>query len=158
MDTATISLPRGLSALIDKDDAGRVGQFTWSVIRTPAGSYYAVGTLAIRGVLLHRFLLNAPPRLVVDHINHNTLDNRRSNLRLCSHGQNLQNSKIYKNNTSGFRGVFRDGHRWVVQIAINKRRVTVGRFSDKETAARAYDAAAIKHYGEFAAVNFPQTT
>ena len=104
---------------------------------------------------LHTFLTGRP---YVDHQNGDGLDNQRGNLRPTTHGQNMFNRRLYKNSTSGFKGVTRrrrDG-RWQAQIQANKKHRHLGYFDAAEDAARAYDAAARELHGDFAQLNFPQ--
>ena len=107
-----------------------------------------------RKLMLHRVILNAPARVKVDHINRDTLDNRRENLRLASDAGNCQNRTLAKNNRSGFKGVRRDRGKWRAIIHTAGRWIHLGHYSKAEEAARAYDLAAIKFYGEFASPNF----
>jgi hypothetical protein len=102
-----------------------------------------------RHVQLHREILGADA--LTDHVDHNGLNNRRANLRPCTHSQNLGNSR-QRISRSGFRGVYFDepNRRWMAAIADQH----LGSFASAEAAARAYDAAAIERFGEFAKTNF----
>lgn len=105
-------------------------------------------------VLLHRYIMNPGADMVVDHINHNSLDNRIENLRVCTMGENSQNRRLYKNSKSGYKGVkwhAKNGY-WVAQVG-SKPRFHIGVFESKYDAALAYDAAAIQIYGEYAHLN-----
>jgi hypothetical protein len=87
----------------------------------------------------------------VDHINGNTLDNRKSNLRLCSHKENGRNRKLNKNNTSGAKGVNWDKHalKWKCEIRINTKKLYLGLFAEIEQAKKAYAEASKKYHGEY---------
>lgn len=102
-----------------------------------------------------------PEAVEVDHIDGNTFNNQKNNLRIATATQNAQNRKRFKNNNSIFKGVSRPGRReigWRARITINKNTITLGRFDDEISAARAYDEAARQHFGEFARLNFPKTS
>jgi hypothetical protein len=107
---------------------------------------------------LGRYLLDAPhPKVFVDHIDGNSLDNRRSNIRLATPKQNAQNRKNYKDTESGFKGVLKYGGGWQVRIKIDAANVVIAkRIPDIKMAAMIYDLAAIEHFGEFANLNFPK--
>jgi hypothetical protein len=92
------------------------------------------------------------PRFI-DHINQDRSDDRIENLRAASIGQNRCNSKISANNKTGFKGVSISGRAFRAQIAVNKKKITIGRFSDPMIAAHEYNKAAIKFHGEFAVLN-----
>ena len=93
-------------------------------------------------------------KLEIDHINGNRLDNRRSNLRLCTHAENMRNIRIQKNNTSGYKGVsyYTKIKKWVASCEINGKRYKK-QFNDKNDAARFYNEMSIKFYGEYGYIN-----
>jgi len=104
---------------------------------------------------MHRLILDVPDGLQVDHIDGDGLNNRRSNIRMCTAAQNRQNSRIQTMRlgiptTSRFKGVSRNYGKWAVHI--NGK--WVGRYNDEVSAAKAYDAAARQAFGEFAKTNF----
>ena len=106
---------------------------------------------------MHRLIMDAPKGMDIDHINGNPLDNRKSNLRICTRAENMRNRGAQKNNTSGYKGVGWCKHRkkWHAQIKHNGKQIYIGRYKDKEEAARAYDAKAKELHGEYAHLNFP---
>lgn len=163
---AHIELTRGQHAIIDAADAELVRQHRWYAhLRTASrrGKTYTYGFVARslvagRDVLLHVLLAQPGPGLVVDHINGNTLDCRRSNLRVCTHLQNRQNSARSRNNTSGFMGVSFDADKksWRACLTAGASQIHVGWFRSAEEAARARDAALYEWAGEYARLNFPR--
>ena len=156
-----IPLSEGKFTIVDPPDFYRLNAFDWlcsgrddnlyaaRVIRTQSGR--------LNTILMHREILPAPPGLLVDHRNTDSLDNRRSNLRLATPSQNSCNSRRDKSNTySRYRGVSfskRKG-KWFATIRVNGKRLWLGYFDNELDAARAYDEAAKKYHGEFARLNF----
>jgi hypothetical protein len=157
---ARVRLSRGLFATIDAADAELVREHTWRAAPDWRGSgcYAATNTLTETGrhtLRMHRLIMGAPPDLEVDHINHDGLDNRRSNLRLASSGQNQRNRRPdNEHQSSPFKGTSRQSaSSWCAKIRLNGKQVRIGTFASAEEAARAYDQAAKQHYGEFACTN-----
>lgn len=130
-------------ALIDLDDVDRCRNIKWCYDR------YVRNTTT--KLMLHRYVMGYDNDLVIDHINGNPLDNRKSNLRICDTSQNAMNQKTSTRNNSGAKGVFWDKHRnkWRVTIAIGKHPKTVGRFNTYEEAVYAREQAEIEYYGNF---------
>lgn len=154
---AYIALTQGKSALVDDQDAQQVAVLHWRVHKSGDKEYAVAGNYPSLH-LMHRLILDAPDHMDVDHINGNGLDNRRANLRLCNHAQNMCNRKIHKNNKSGFKGVHWHARLglWEAQIQVAKKKIYLGCFDDAEVAARRYDAAALLYHGPFARLNFPR--
>lgn len=155
-----LALTKGKYAKIDPCDVARVSQFKWWAEPKNGGKWvYAVAKIDGRTQFLHRYLLNAPKGVLVDHKNGDGLDNRRENIRLCNHADNSRNRRI-KPSRAGFRGVIlRDrpfrNVRYEASIKVERKKIYLGVFDTPEAAARAYDQAAIKHFGDFACLNFP---
>lgn len=102
----------------------------------------------------HRFIMDAPKGVLVDHINHNTLDNRKINLRLCNRSQNMWNRKR-SCGVSKFKGVHwcNERQKWRTQIYLNNKRVHSRRFKCEKQAALFYNEKALELFGEFAHLN-----
>ena len=117
-----------------------------------------IGPGKTKMVSMHRQLMDPPPHLLVDHRNGVSLDNRRSNLRLATQSQNMQNRAKKLNVSSKFIGVCFDKKRgkWKAQIKTGGENIFLGRFDNEEEAARVYNIAAKKYHGEFAKLNFSE--
>jgi hypothetical protein len=111
------------------------------------------------GKLMHRIVMGVTdPKIFVDHINGNTLDNRKENLRLCNNTENCRNSKKSVNNTSGYKGVsyvpwsgkWLRNKPWRAYIVVDRKQISLGMYKTKEEAHEAYKQAAVKYHGEFA--------
>jgi hypothetical protein len=153
--TCSLELTGGFVALIDEADAAKVACCSWQHhIGRRTRTAYAKGRPNGDGkfVRLHRFILGEYLQ-EIDHINLDTLDNRRSNLRIATGTQNNQNRNLYRNNTTGFKGVCRWQGLFVATICVNKKPVKLGMFTTAIAAANAYDAAARHYFGAFAATN-----
>lgn len=147
-------------ALVDDEDWERVRELPWYFQRARTTQYAVTSKMVCGEVLaisLHRFLLQPPNGMMVDHINGDGLDNRRYNLRLATASQNRANSKVRKSNISGFKGVTLRPHRgsYMVRILVGDKREYVGEFWSPELAAMAYDKRAREVFGEYARLNFP---
>lgn len=152
-----LPLTKGYETVIDDLDYERVGKYKWKAEVITQGDrvyVYAVRNFAVKGVFhsekLHRVILNRPVGMLVDHINRDTLDNRRSNLRAVTFSQNTMNQKLSVKNVSGYRGVSGKEGKWVAAIKVRGQTRWLGRFKDKLDAAVAYDMAALMLNGEFA--------
>lgn len=164
----TVAIPLlnmpGLVALIDEQDAERVSVHHWYGYQKPRTRTIYVRSSIRQGDrrqewLLHRFVLNLQRGAgVVDHINRNGLDNRRCNLRVVTHAENVRNSGPRRNRT--FKGVYHETRangyeRYRAEIMVDGRKIRLGSFKTAEQAARAWDAAAREHHGLFAYQNLP---
>ena len=159
-----ILLTQDQVALVDDEDYYWLNQYKWNADWQPdARSYYASRSTEGRHFYMARNIMNCPKDRQVDHIDHNTLNNQRSNLRICTIDQNQQNRRITGNGTSRYKGVFwaKDRQKWRAGIGLRdvfgqKFHISLGQFDLEEDAALAYDDAAIEHFGEFAYLNFPR--
>ncbi len=153
--TYIVPLTRGEFAYIDTSDAERVSSHSWGVTYA-FGLSYARTSVSGRQVMLHRFIMGDPAGVDIDHVDGNGLNNRRGNLRVASHIQNMANRGAARNNTSGYRGVSPvEGGRFRARIMVNGHRVSLGVFDSPEEAARIVDAHLSKEAGVFARLNFP---
>lgn len=153
-DHFAVPLTRGLFALIDECDVDLVARRNWTAHLDHDGRFTAHARIQGRDVYMHRLILSAPHGVLVDHANGDSLDNRRNNIRLCDTYQNRWNSRVLKTRQP-YKGVRCVGRRWTAHIQIRRRRRHLGLFDTAESAARAYDAAAVALFGEFARLNFP---
>ena len=154
---AWTSLTHGYVTLVSPQDGHYLKERAWRaffVKRKYRWKIYAVTSL--RSIRLHRLILEiTDANLHGDHIDNNSLDNRRPNLRAATRSQNAQNCSSHGDSTSKFRGVCRIKGFWHAQIYFDKKTKHLGDFVFEEDAARAYDAAARSYHGEFARLNFP---
>ena len=157
-----IPLTQGKYAIVDPEDFERLNKHKWYAARDTR-TFYAhrkkrVGKKYV-SIGMHREILNPPGHLMVDHINHNGLDNRKANLRLATCAQNSYNRRqVRKNKSSKYIGVSwkQWTKKWAVIICYKRKNKIVGYFKDEIQAAKAYDKAAKKYHGEFASLNFPE--
>ena len=159
----TINLTQTQVAIVDDENYEWLSQYTWSAIRNSSGYYAARGVQTNSGqrfLYMHREILSASFDLSnfdVDHIDLNGLNNQVYNLRPCTPSQNGINRPAQSNNKSGFKGVSWDkkNSKWRSTISHNKVDINLGRYSDKESAAIAYDLKAIELFGSYAFTNYP---
>lgn len=148
-----------MSLVTFSHDAPTIAAHKWCAIPAHRGTFYAVRSVDGRLVYMHREILGLPRarRPQVDHRDHDGLNNRRENLRLATSSQNLANSRKPHRGTNRYKGVTRCERmgKWKVQIRIDGRYRFLGYFVDEREGAQAYDAAALAHFGEFAATNLP---
>jgi len=159
-----IELTQNQYALVDDEDFDKLNQWKWYATYQPCvKSFYAVRHLRgnknskRQSILMHRIIMDTPRNMQTDHINHDTLDNRKQNLRICTVGQNNSNRINHKNFTSKYKGVYSDKRnknlRWIAQIRINTKAVYLGAFKSEIQAAKAYNKKARELFGEYALLN-----
>lgn len=155
-----IPLTQNQFALVDDADFEELSKHKWYATKTKYGGFTAVRNTKdkTKSRFMHRQIMNAPKGKEVDHINHDTLDNRRCNLRVCTRSENNRNSKKMKNTSSKYKGVswYKTCKNWAAKIYINKKNLHIGYFSSEVEAAKAYDKKARDHFGTFANLNFPE--
>lgn len=161
--TKEIPLTKGKVVIVDDEYYDELSRYKWRAVKFKNRSaFYACRSLSLpnnkqRLIWMHREIINPPYGKQVDHINGNSLDNRLENLRVCTVQENQCNRGVPKNNTSGYKGVTRsasNSKNWVAQICFNRRHIRLGSYADIVDAAKAYDEAAIRLFGEFARTNF----
>lgn len=160
-----IPLTRGQFALVDDDDYAELSGYKWYATKSPNAWYahrqFRHNTIKNKKgqgkqiyVSMHRQIMKAPKSKNIDHKNGNGLDNRKSNLRFCTHAENMRNQKTM---SCGYKGLRKtpDGKKWGVQICVDGVRHNLGLFTSQKAAAKEYDKLAKLLHGEFAALNFP---
>lgn len=149
-------LGKGKFAIVDDEDYETINKNKWNLsFNGYAQRIVYIGTLNGKKIRksekMHRVLNKTPIEMDTDHINRDKLDNRKKNLRICTHNENLHNQK--RSGSSEFKGVYKKKNRWQSAIYSNYMRIFLGSFKTKEEAALAYNEAAKKYHGEFAVLN-----
>lgn len=139
---------------VDNEDVSDLLLFRWSRLNTKENAY-AYTNIVVEGkqkaILMHKFILNYFGDLDIDHKNGDKFDNRKSNLRVCTHQNNGFNQKVRKNNTSGHKGVnwFKRDSNWEVKIMVDYKAIYLGRYKSLEEAIKVRKEAEEKYFGEF---------
>lgn len=155
-----IKLTQGKVALVDDHLFEELNKFKWYAHKA-GNTFYAHRKIRLEGVRktlkMHRCILDLTNiNIVVDHINHNGLDNQLSNIRACTNKENHRNQRIRTGGTSKFKGVCmpKKYKNWQASIKCNGVYICIGQFRCEIEAAKAYDKAALHYFGEFANLNF----
>lgn len=144
--------------LYDDEDHGKILKHTWGISKY-GNNFYAktmIGEKNKQKILyLHRFILNAKYGDIIDHKDNNTLNNKKSNIRFCSHQNNMMNRKPEKNSSSKFKGIYynKNSNLWHSQIYKNFKKIHLGYFENEIDAALAYNGAAKYLFGKYAYLN-----
>lgn len=148
-DYKLIPLTKEKFAKVDNEDFELLSKYNWSITAV----HYCENSEKGR---MHRFIMNAPKDMYVDHINHDPLDNRKSNLRICTVAENTQNQRARIGKKSKYKGVTwsKAAKKWTSSIEVDKKSYHLGVFIDEIEAAKAYDEAAKKYHKGFAYTNF----
>lgn len=154
-----IQLTQGYVAIVDDDDYEWASKIKWQA--TGSGNYatrfeWNPITRKLESYKMHRKIMNCPSDMQVDHINHNTLDNRKENLRIVTSNRNNQNRNKGAGCTSKYKGVYwhKNNKKWQAHLKFNKKELYLGNFDSEEEAALAYDRKARELFGEYACTNF----
>ena len=155
-----IPLTQGKVAVVDDADYDMLSRWKWAAAYDPtAHTFYAVRTVHCgkqsTTVRMHRIIAGATDNELVDHINHDTLDNRRTNLRRCDSVRSAQNRRRHTDSRGKYKGVHMEAGRYRARICVRGKYVHLGNYLSEEEAARAFDVAARVTHGEFAYLNFP---
>lgn len=159
-----IQLTQGQVALIDDEDFELVSRYKWFALYNPnTDSYYALANIPNGGrtlsycdvIRMHTLIAGTPDGMNTDHKNHNTLDNRRQNLRPCTYSQSSCNRKMRADNSTGYKGVTFEKKKKLFRamITVDGRRIGLGRYKTAEQASIAYETAAEELHGEFSYKN-----
>lgn len=156
-----IKLTKGKVTIVNNADYYWLNRWKWHAVVCGRDNYYARRTVRLDGknhyIYMHRLIMGMAEGdgKMVDHINHNGLDNRKSNLRLCNRSQNQHNSKARKG-TSKYKGVCwrRDEKKWEAKIWYKNKKYHLGYFFNEIDATKAYDKKAKELHKEFACLNF----
>jgi len=157
-----IKLTQGKFAIVDDEDYAELSKYKWYTQKAKH-TYYAARTVYLGGgrkhqrskrVFMHNQIMPPQEGMMLDHANHKGWDNRKHNLRICTHTQNLQYS-ISRRGTSKYKGVWKHKNgKWRARICCQRKQIHLGYFNAERAAACAYDAKAIKLFGAFALTNF----
>jgi hypothetical protein len=170
-----IQLTQGQFALVDDEDYDYLMQWKWYAVKC-THTWYAFRSIDCNGSRrrfpMHRDILNTPKGMETDHIDHNGLNNQRSNIRICTKNENQRNkqsrgksrfvgvcwsvcvAKRYSKTEKRIKIYTYEG-KWVAHILANGKPIHLGYYEKEEDAAKAYDRAALKYHGAFANLNFP---
>lgn len=152
-----IPLTQGKFALVDDEDFERLSGLKWHV-RKSGNCFYATTYICkVNGkstyFFMHRLILNPPDGIGIDHIDRNSLNNQKSNLRFATDSQNQANRRMQRNNKSGVRGVHKHNNKWRARIYFRNKQICLGEYNNLNEAAKVYDEAAKRYFGEFAYSN-----
>lgn len=133
---------------IDKEDIDLIKEYKWTI---DGNGYASYSRGKEKTVLMHRLITNCPKDMMVDHMNHDILDNRKENLRIVTKSQNLMNRDLGRNNESGCNGVnwFKESQKWMVRITVDNEVIYLGLYENLEDAIRVRKEAEEKYFGEY---------
>lgn len=140
-----------INILLDDEDYKKIekdfNNLNWTITKN-RNKFYVQKRVNGKNIYLHRYIMNCPKGKYVDHKNHNTLDNRKQNLRITNNADNLRNGEIRVNNKTGVKGVYFDNKRnkYVANIKVNYKGIFLGRFNTLEEATQVRKKAEIKYW------------
>ena len=134
---------------IDKEDFENVRKYQWHIENSRPSIKYAQASIPNGTIRLHKLIL--PSSNQIDHINHNGLDNRKCNLRVCNNAENNRNKDFKRNPISGYTGIRYNSkaESYYVRIMVNKKEISLGAYKSIEDAIKARREGEIKYFGEF---------
>ncbi len=140
--------------LYDADNEPLISPFKWGIRLGWGNTPYVIARINGKNIPMHRHIMKPEKGFLVDHKNHNTLDNRKENLRICTRQQNMWNRKRTCG-TSKFKGVYwcNTNNKWISEVTLNSKKIYLGRYKTETEAAKAYNAKAKELFGEFACLN-----
>jgi len=149
-----IKLTRNTVAVVDDEDFARLSSKTWCC----SSGGYATRKNGNKTEYMHKTVVGETI-LSVDHINGDKLDNRKQNLRICSHSENTKNRSKSVNKSSKYKGVNFDSKsgKWRARIKVEYKETHLGFFVEEKQAAMAYDKAALQYFGKYAKLNFKES-
>ena len=151
-----IPLTQGHYAIVDDEDYEIISQYKWCIENSNSRQYAFRKYKRTQTIKMHHCIVGYPIcNLEIDHINGDGLDNRKENLRFCTHQENCRNRQPNKIGHSVYKGVSWFKGKWVATIYTGKDHQYIGRFKAATDAAKAYDKKAKELFGEFAYLNFP---
>lgn len=154
MPREMIPLTKGLFAIVDREDAEMLSNFKWFSSKSKNHIYALCCLSGDTKVQMHRMIMNCPDGYVIDHINGNSLDNRKANLRICTHAENCRNQKKMAGSKTKKGVSYHKGNkRWRARIGVNQKQISLGCFDSEELAHAAYEAASKNIHGEYGNVS-----
>lgn len=134
---------------IDKEDFDKVAKYQWHVENSRPSIKYAQASIPGGTIRLHKLILSS--NYQIDHINHNGLDNRKSNLRICTNAENNRNKNFKRNPRSGYVGIRYNAktESYYVRIMVNKKEISLGAYKDLDSAIKARKEGESKYFGNF---------
>lgn len=142
-------------ALVDDEDYEEMMKYKWYTYLRKDKPSYAVTSIKGKQIFMHRLIAKTPEGMLTDHINQDKLDNRRENLRHCTHAENMRNVSSWRTNTSGHKGVAwnKKDKRWIAYVVYNGRNIHLGEFIEKEDAIKARQDSVKKYHKEFVPIS-----